>query len=52
MEKVTPTMEGDMIRCRSSTQKLNTKSGTEAEVVGVSEFIPSNLWLTMFLKEQ
>ena len=43
---------GDMIRCKSSTQKLNTKSGTEAEVVGVSEFIPSYLWLTMFLKEQ
>ncbi len=41
-----------MIHCRSSKQKLNTKSRTEAEVVGVSEYIPVNLWLTMFLKEQ
>ncbi len=41
-----------MIHCRSSKQKLNTKSNTEAEVVGVSEYIPFNLWLTMFLKEQ
>ena len=41
-----------MIHCRSSKQKLNAKSSTEAEVVGVSEYIPFNLWLTMFLKEQ
>jgi len=41
-----------MIHCRSSKQKLNTKSSTEAGVVGVSEYIPFNLWLTMFLKEQ
>ena len=32
-----------MIHCRSSKQKLNTKSSTEAEVVGVSEYIPFNL---------
>jgi len=41
-----------MIHCRSSKQKLNTKSSTEAEVVGVSEYIPFNLWMAMFLKEQ
>ena len=32
-----------MIHCRSSKQKLNTKSSTEAEVVGVSEYIPFNM---------
>ena len=33
-------------------QKLNTKSSTEAELVGVSEYIPYNLWLMMFLDAQ
>jgi hypothetical protein len=28
------------------------KSSTEAELVGVSEYIPYNIWLLMFLKEQ
>ena len=33
------------IHAKSSKQKLNTKSSTEAEVVGLSEYLPYNLWL-------
>ncbi|MEL7342602.1 MAG: Ty1/Copia family ribonuclease HI, partial [Bacteroidota bacterium] len=38
--------------CKSSKQKLNTKSSTEAEVVGVSDYLPYTLWTQMFLEEQ
>ena len=38
--------------CKSSKQKLNTKSSTEAELVGVSDYLPNILWVTNFLKEQ
>ena len=41
-----------IIHGKSSKQKINTKSSTESELVGVSEYIPYNLWLTMFLSEQ
>ena len=41
-----------MIHCRSSKQKLNTKSSTEAELVGVSDYLPFNIWLTNFMKGQ
>ena len=41
-----------MVHARSTKQKLNTKSSTEAEVVGASDYLPYNLWLGMFLKEQ
>ena len=37
---------------KSTKQKLNTKSSTEAELVGVSEYLPYNIWLPMFMKEQ
>ena len=40
------------IHCKSSRQKLNTKSSTEAELVGVSDYLPYNLWMRMFMKEQ
>ena len=40
------------IHCKSSKQKLNTKSSTEAEVVGLSEYSPYNLWLVNFMNEQ
>ena len=33
-------------------QKLNTKSSTEAKLVGMAEYIPYNLWLLMFLEGQ
>ena len=41
-----------MIHCKSSKQKLNTKSSTEAELVGISDYLPYNLWARMFMEEQ
>ena len=40
------------IHCKSSKQKLNTKSSTESELVGMSDYLPYNLWARMFLSEQ
>jgi hypothetical protein len=40
------------VMCKSSKQKLNTKSSTEAELVGASDFLPTTIWSKMFLKEQ
>jgi hypothetical protein len=37
--------------CKSSKQKLNSKSSTEAEVVGASHYLPNPMWMSMFLKE-
>ena len=37
---------------KSSKQKLNTRSTTESEVVGVSEYLPYNIWQVNFFKEQ
>ena len=37
---------------KSSKQKLNTKSSTESELVGVSEYLPYSLWMANFLKCQ
>jgi hypothetical protein len=36
----------------SAKQKLNTKSSTEAEVVGTDDILPLALWTTNFLEEQ
>ena len=33
-------------------QKLNTKSSTEGEIVGVSDFLPNVIWTRMFLQAQ
>ncbi len=33
-------------------QKLNTKSSTEGEIVGVSDFLPNVIWTRMFLEAQ
>ena len=38
--------------CKSTKQKLNTKSSTEAEVVGASDFLPTTIWARMFLGSQ
>ena len=38
--------------CKSSKQKLNTKSSTEAEVVGASDYLPNTIWMQNFLREQ
>ena len=40
------------IHCKSSKQKLNTKSSTEAELVGVSKYLPYHIWFMNFLKVQ
>jgi hypothetical protein len=36
----------------STRQRLNTKSSTEAELVGVNEVLPQILWIRYFLQEQ
>jgi hypothetical protein len=41
-----------VVHSKSSKQKLNTKSSTEAEVVGVSEYLPYNIWILHFLNHQ
>ena len=40
------------IHCRSSKQRLNTKSSTESELVGMSDYLPYNIWTKMFMEEQ
>ena len=37
---------------KSMKQKLNTKSSTETEVIGVSDIVPYVLWLANFVKMQ
>jgi KUP system potassium uptake protein len=40
------------IMTKSSKQKLNTKSSTEAELVGASDYLPSSIWCKKFLEHQ
>ena len=40
------------IACKSTKQKLVTKSSTEAELVGASEYLPSTIWVQYFLQAQ
>jgi Reverse transcriptase (RNA-dependent DNA polymerase) len=40
------------IVCKSTKQKLNTKSSTEAELVGASDYLPNTLWVKLFLEAQ
>jgi len=40
------------LMCKSSKQKLNTKSSTEAEVVGASDYLPNTIWAKLFLAFQ
>jgi hypothetical protein len=37
---------------KSTKQKLNTKSSTEAEVVGSSDYLPNTIWAGNFLEAQ
>ena len=37
---------------KSWKQKLNTKSSTEAELVGASDYLPNTIWVKMFLEAQ
>jgi len=39
------------VSSQSSKQKLNTKSSTEAELVGASDYLPRTIWTTVFLHE-
>ena len=41
-----------VITSKSSKQKVNTKSSTEAELVGASDFVSHTMWTTWFLKDQ
>lgn len=36
----------------SAKQSINTKSSTETEIVGVSDYLPYAIWLLYFMKEQ
>jgi hypothetical protein len=40
------------VMCKSSKQKLKTKSSTEAELVGASDYLPNTIWAKMFLESQ
>ena len=40
------------IACKSSKQTLNTKSSTEAEFVGASNYLPNTVWVQMFMAAQ
>ena len=46
------TMGGGAIQSGSRKQKLNTRSSTEAELVGVDDFMSPILWTRLFLKHQ
>ena len=41
-----------IICSKSSKQKINTKSSTEAELVGICDFLQYPLWFLLFLKYQ
>jgi hypothetical protein len=40
------------IICKSKKQKINTKSSTEAELVGASDYLPHALYVKMFMEAQ
>ena len=39
-----------ILHYKTSTQRLNTKSSTETEVVGVSNYLPHTVWLKLFFE--
>ena len=41
-----------VLNTMSAKQKLNTKSTTESEVVGTSDYLPKNIWVNMLLEAQ
>ena len=41
-----------VVHSKSGKQKLNTKSSTEAELVGVSDYLPYHIWIINFLQAQ
>jgi len=41
-----------VINSKSTKQKLNTKSSTETEIVGASDFLPWSVWTKRFMEAQ
>ena len=41
-----------VLHSKSCKQKLNVKSSTESELVGVSDYLPYNIWMMMFMAAQ
>ena len=46
------TLGWGMVHARVSKQKINAKSSTETEVIGVSEYVPFKIWLTIFFRTE
>ena len=42
-------LEKGTIQGNASTHNINMKSSTESELVGVSDYLPYNIWLLMFM---
>ena len=40
------------VHCRPSKKILKTKSSTEAEIVGTSDYFPFNVWMVIFMGAQ
>ena len=40
------------IHAKSKTSKINVKSSTKSELVGVAEYLPYNVWLRHFVEAQ
>ena len=47
-----PSLGGDVLIRGSMRQKLNTRSSTEAELVGADDFMSKIVWTSLFLKMQ
>ena len=41
-----------VLHCKSGKQKISVKSYTEAELVGVSNYLAYNIWAIMFMEGQ
>ena len=37
---------------KASEQKINVKSSTESELVGMGKYVPYNIWFIMFMDAQ
>ena len=48
----TMSMGRGTLHCKSSKQRLNTKSTTESELVGLSEYLPYDIWQVIFFGAQ
>lgn len=46
------TLEKGALYSRSTKQKINTKSSTEGEIVGVDDILPQVLWTNYFMRAQ